>query len=424
MAKTSATRSTGLQAGFGKREITPPLPFPLAGMADKHERPADRVRDPLCARALAFADGERTALVISADLLLITAHLRETVEQRLAAHGVGIDGLMLSATHTHSSFGGYWDVPSARLFLGAYRPELFELLATRITEAALDAVGDLQPAKLSFGDVQTQYLNYNRRHKEGAIDRTLGLLRIERPRGGIRVAFFGAHPVVTAFRQYNLASADYPGEIVRRLEASGDHGMFVVGPVGGVNVLYPEGPLDADVHLELLGRLLWEQIERAEAAATPVAGDTVGFAVDEVTLRVTTPRLFPDRLAWLDGAAYPLRLWVRRFGRRGMADGRPTRVPVVRVGDLVFAGYPADLGASVSLATRQLIGERGWRTAVVASQTDDYVGYVHLPSEYHQFDTADKAALWMILYENAMGFGGRQMGEMLLAACGRALARI
>jgi hypothetical protein len=91
---------------------------------------------------------------------------------------------------------------------------------------------------------------------------------------------------------------------------------------------------------------------------------------------------------------------------------------------LVFAGYPADLGASVSLATRQLIGERGWRTAVVASQTDDYVGYVHLPSEYHQFDTADKAALWMILYENAMGFGGRQMGEMLLAACGRALARI
>ncbi len=120
----------------------------------------------------------------------------------------------------------------------------------------------------------------------------------------------------------------------------------------------------------------------------------------------------------------PLRLWLRNFGRKGLRDSSETRVPVLRVGDLVFTGFPADLGAGVGLVTREHIAAAGLRAAVVASQTDDYVGYVHLPPEYEQFETKDKSAMWMTIYENGMGFGGRQMGVDMLAAFDRALAEV
>jgi hypothetical protein len=422
-AKT-ANPAGRLGVGFGKQNITPALPFPLAGIADKKPRLAERVRDPLFARALAFHDGRTTAIVVSVDLLLIYADLRAAIEQRARALGAAFDGLMISATHTHSSLGGYWGLPSAKLFLGEYRQDIYDALVENIARAAAAAVADLQPAELRFGETQPQYLNYNRRHKDGAIDRNLGVLAIERPGGKpIRAVFFGAHPVAAAFRELNTASADYPGALIKRIEADGAEGIFVVGPVGGVNVLFPEGPLDMDVHLELLGRLFYEQVEKALAAATPVQGDDVAFAAAETKVNVDLVRFFPDRLAWADSLALPLRLWVRRFGRRGGVDGRLTRVPVVRVGDVVFCGFPADLGASVSLAARRLIAERGWRTAVAASQTDDYVGYVHLPAEYDLFSTADKPAMWMLVYENAMAFAGRHMGEELLAALDSALVK-
>jgi hypothetical protein len=416
------SKRSKLTVGFGKREITPPLPFPLAGIAGGKERLAARVHDPLHARALAFHDGQKTALVVSTDLLLTTEALRKAVEQKLAAQGAAFDGLLLCATHTHSSTGGYWDAPSAARFLGAYRPDIFAGLVENIAAAARAALGDLQPATLRFGETPTTYLNYNRRHAQGPIDRTVGALRIERPGKNIRAAFFGAHPVVAAFRDLHAASADYPGAVARSIEDEGDEAIFLVGPVGGVNVLFPEGPLDLDAHLPLLARLMREAVDRALAAATPLRGGEVAFAAGEIDFHLATPRLFPDRLAWADALALPLRLWIRSFGRGGKLEGRRPRVPVVRVGDLVFAGFPADLGAGVGLAARERIAARGWRTAVAASHADDYLGYVHLPPDYQQFQTADREAMWTGIYENAMGFGGRLVGENMLAALERALA--
>lgn len=424
MPHAKKTIESKFLVGFAKREITPPLPFPLAGMAGKQERLADHVHDPLYARAMAFGDGNKTVLVVACDLLMITAALREAVERRLVEREVHCDGLMLSATHTHSATGGYWDAPSAKLFMGSYRPEIFTRLAEGIAAAAQAAARDLQPAAIEYGETETSYLNYNRRFKEGAIDRTLGVLTARRQNDALRMVTFGAHPVVVGFRDFHAASADYPGELLKTFAADGEDGLFLVGPVGGVNVLYPEGPLDADVHLRLLARLLREEADKAIALSHPVRGDSVAFAAAEMTVRIVAPPLLPDRLHWLDAALYPLRLYVRRFGRGGLRDGMPARVPVARVGDLILTGFPADLGASVGLAAKVKIAARGLRPAAVASQTDDYVGYVHLPEDYQQFSSGDKGEMWMNIYENAMGFGGRHVGVELLDAFEEALARV
>jgi len=425
-AKKSTKKSAkkpALRVGFGLADVTPPLPFPMAGYVHKQERLAVEVRDPLTARAVAFSDGKKTAVVASVDLLLISIPLREGVRARLVERGVKIDGLLLSATHTHSSTGAFVDRPSTKPFMGVYRPAIFEQLVAGITDAVAEAVADLQAATLTFGQTQTTNLNWNRRHKDGPVDRAMMLLTAKRKGPDVHVISFGAHPVVVAEREHYAASADYPAELCKTFENRGDRAMFVVGPVGGVNVLFPEGPMDLDVHMELLLRLMREQMADAAKAAKPVKlGKGVSFGLGQTRLSIATPALFPPRLAWLDALAMPLRLYVRRFASRSVSEDGLTEVPVVRVGDVVYTGYPADLGAGVGLATRRIIEEAGLHVGAVASQTGDYVGYVHMPDDYERYENEDKVARWLTIYENAMAFTGRDTGLNLLEGFKRAFA--
>ena len=58
-----------MKAGFAKIDITPPLGVNLGGYY--RERYSDHVIEPLYATAVAFSDGERTAIAISVDILEI-----------------------------------------------------------------------------------------------------------------------------------------------------------------------------------------------------------------------------------------------------------------------------------------------------------------------------------------------------------------
>ncbi|HPM24281.1 MAG TPA: hypothetical protein PLP66_10285, partial [Phycisphaerae bacterium] len=339
--------------------------------------------------------------------------------------GVNLDGLLLSATHTHSAAGGYVAGESARLFMGGYRPALLAGLTEKIAAAVIAAARDLQPATLRHGAVETVGLNWNRRHPDGPVDRRLTVTTVQRGRKNLRLINFGAHPVIVSERAYNTASACWPGELTKSFEAEGDEAMFVVGPVGGVNVLFPEGPMELDVHLALVNRLMREQVERAIAAAEPLTDEpVVAFAEADVPLNFTLPRLLPARLAWLDAALTPLRVYARNFGRRTMPDRAGTVVPVLRVGQLIFTGFPADLGAGVGLAARQSIEQHGYRAGAVASQTGDYIGYVHLPEDYERLPRGDRDALQLTVYENAMAFFGRDTGLQLLDGFKQALAAV
>ena len=101
--------STGeFKAGFARVDITPPLGTPIVGYFE--ERRAKGVLDNLEANALAISDGERTAVLIAADLLGIegvafNAALRGRIA---AAAGVPADAVyekhhnwMDAQSHSH-----------------------------------------------------------------------------------------------------------------------------------------------------------------------------------------------------------------------------------------------------------------------------------------------------------------------------------
>ena len=92
-----------LRAGAARIDITPTQPVTLAGYASRTEV-SRGVHDPLSARALAFAQGNRKLVLVSLDNLGFyndTARpLREAV---LEGCGLEPSGLFLCAIHTHSA---------------------------------------------------------------------------------------------------------------------------------------------------------------------------------------------------------------------------------------------------------------------------------------------------------------------------------
>ncbi|MBI3182723.1 MAG: hypothetical protein HYZ28_11350, partial [Myxococcales bacterium] len=93
-----------LRAGAARVELSPPFPVVAAGYPPPRSV-ADRAEHPLHARALVLeAESVRVGLV-SLDLLSVPAPLAEEIRSRVSA--LGLADLWVSATHTHSSFGGY-----------------------------------------------------------------------------------------------------------------------------------------------------------------------------------------------------------------------------------------------------------------------------------------------------------------------------
>lgn len=93
------------EVGFSRVDITPPLGVPMAGYT--FLRKASAVLDRLELNALAFSDGNGTAILMAADLLDLqdndyAVELRRRVA---AAAGVPTDAVYFHCTHTHLSPG-------------------------------------------------------------------------------------------------------------------------------------------------------------------------------------------------------------------------------------------------------------------------------------------------------------------------------
>ncbi len=92
----------GLQAGVAKVDITPPVGTPMGGFAARPSA-SQGVHDPLCAKALALASGDKKAILIAADILSIPKSIVDKVRESVQTlTNVDKEGIMIAGTHTHS----------------------------------------------------------------------------------------------------------------------------------------------------------------------------------------------------------------------------------------------------------------------------------------------------------------------------------
>jgi hypothetical protein len=406
-----------LRVGFARADVTPALGAPLSGVVSRRGRFADRVRDRLHARALHMRAGGVEATLCAVDLLLCTARLHEEVARRA---GVARDSLLLSATHTHSGPGGYWDAGRGRLFMGPYDARAFGELAERIAHAVTEARRAHAPARLLGATGRVAGASANRRRLHGPTDPELTLLRVETHEGAIDLVSFSAHPVIGCIREPHTVSADWPGELCARIEARGRRALFFQGAVGGLSPIFPEFPMRYDEHLDLMTTLLERGVERAEAALAPVCATPLEVRVVAVPAEPRCNVFAAPGALWrlADAASWPLRRYLATMARQAR-DTPVAPLHLLRLGEAALLGTPCDLGVTVALALKRVLREAGVRLPAVGSQANAYVGYVHLPEDYAR--TPEPGFREMAYYENAMSLSGHDCGRRFVEAMRAAL---
>ena len=157
LAPAEKEQPSNFRAGAAVVDIAPQK-FPVRVNAMFTERTADKVVDPLTARALALDDGSTRLVMCVVDTCMMPRDLIDAAKKQASeATGIPTDRIMVSATHTHSA-------PSAMGCLGSRMdPEYASLLPGKIAQAIIAAVQNLQPARAGWTAFDDWDHTHNRR---------------------------------------------------------------------------------------------------------------------------------------------------------------------------------------------------------------------------------------------------------------------
>lgn len=146
-----------LRAGSAVSDISPTT-FPVRVNGMFTERMADKVVDPLTARALALADDKTTLVLCVVDSCMVPRDVLDDAKSRASqATGVPVSRMLISSTHTHSA-------PSAMGCLGSRSdPAYVAILPGKIADAIISAVKNLQPARIGWTAFDDWDHTHNRR---------------------------------------------------------------------------------------------------------------------------------------------------------------------------------------------------------------------------------------------------------------------
>ncbi|HDH96390.1 MAG TPA: hypothetical protein ENF73_01525, partial [Proteobacteria bacterium] len=229
-----------LLIGTAKVDITPDpgeREFLLNGYTDRNKKPATGVLDRVYARAVAGSAHGRLFGLVSVDLCWISNELREAVLSRLKAHGFDGHNLMIAATHTHSSFGGYDRSFIVQRLFGKFNEWIFEHAASRIAQAVIEAKSRMRPARLEIALKRLKGMNRSRldpafvfgadeaepsvqpNPEKYPVDERLTVIRItdaDATSTGV-IVHFTAHPTILSPKNMKV-SADFPGVVCSRIE--------------------------------------------------------------------------------------------------------------------------------------------------------------------------------------------------------------
>jgi hypothetical protein len=352
----SQARGEGvLKAGAARVALAPPFPVVMAGYSPPRKE-ASEADPPLHARALVLEAGGARVGLVSLELLSITQEVSARVREKARALGLG-DVLVL-ATHTHSSLGGYDPRLVAQLVgIGRYRPETVDAILSAAGAALEGAAASLTPVTLEVGSAREQAFVYMRSGGE-APDGTLTRAVLRGQAGPVaELLVFAAHPTLVP-RHRTAVDPDYPGRLssLRESEGSGVT-LLLQGAVGNASVAFGEG-----WGLERVADFAKALAELAGKAALTPAGESVRLALVRVEAAMPRPdssRLVPSL--------------TRAAGNNLLCHSSPrvAEVTALALGPLEWLGVPGEptTGAGAELTRRT--GATG-----VLGLADGYLGYV------------------------------------------------
>jgi hypothetical protein len=383
-AATNSLNFGELAAGFGCVRFTPTLnaerddpaqgqfrAVPMAGYGSRKGKSATGVHDDLYVKAVAFRVAERLGVMLGADALIIPREVTDLALEKLRELGLRREQVYLSATHTHSSLGGWGEGMVAEQFAGDFQIGTRTWFADCIVAAVHEAVADLKPA--SFGCASFEAPGFVRNRlvgRLGQIDPEFSFAVVKQKQGKTGVlGSYSAHATVLGGEVMQF-SADYPGCWEKAVEeATGGLAVFLAGGVGSHG---PVAGASGFAGTERMGKSLALQMLEC-LPKTPLTNQV---AFDFIGLEVSMP---PPTTRVTD--SFRLRPWV---AARLLPLGRPSFIQVFRLQKTLWISTPCDFSGEMALGIKDWLRLRGFR-GVVTSFNGDYIGYV-IPSRYYHLD--------------------------------------
>lgn len=394
-----------LRAGASRIEITPPVGTDLTGFIAR-ENPSDGVRDPLYVRALVLDDGDQQVALVSCDLLGFDQKLVVDIRDRIAAAtGIPAPRILLACTHTH---GGPATI--TLVDCGQIDPAYVKRLLPRIANAVVEAQANLRPATLALGSTASTTGVHNRRTPGDIIDPEVGLLRVDSANGRpiAVVVNYTCHPTSLDGTNRQI-TADYPGLVCSRIEeATGAISLFLMGAIGDV------GPITrGDETLKSIGNAVADVALAALPTLAAIDAPRLETCVEELALPLLP---LPTREQWIslrrgyergamaaeeqDNALAAKVQWAlvhwteRMFEEMQDETLKPSvdaEIQLVRVGDLVIVGVPAEYFVELGLQIKEEIKKGGMSQVMICGFANGDVGYIPARRAYPKggYEVAD-----------------------------------
>ena len=240
--------SRTLLAGAARRVINPLLGTGKTGLRLFGD-PIQAIESDLTATAVVLGNGDTKVVMLAVDLCAMSTEEAGEMRAGVAkALGIPIPCVLLNMSHNHSSpalpaFMSMCGSPEETALWERYQLDL----ARWLVEAATEADGRSQPARIGTGWGESFIGVYRREFRDGhdvlgevpghPIDSSVGVIRVDDLEGHpIAILFrYSCHPVTVGGRSM-VASADFPGPARDVLERClGGLAVFLQGCGGNIN---------------------------------------------------------------------------------------------------------------------------------------------------------------------------------------------
>lgn len=403
------TQTDSVAIGFGKQSLTPDFLntaadkdgvyqyVPLAGYGGRLGSFCSSVHDSIFVKAIAIKSGDELMVFVGIDLLIMPPNITDMVVDLLKDKGIGRSNLVFSATHSHSSLGGWSSNYVGEMFAGPENGSISRWISVQIFLAVVEAVNDLRPGNVGHEKFMAKAFVKNRLvGEDGIVNPDFMLLVFSQAHGRKAVlGSFDAH--ATTLGEWNMEiSGDYPGYWQRRLEQdAADMAVFFAGSVGSHSYRSKGEKFEK-------ARYLGEALADSVIKYLPVVELQPIVSLTTLTIQVVLPE-FHIRIS--DGLRLKPWLAQKLFPPVGNVH-----LQALKINDLIWATAPSDFSGETAVAYKNALAKRGF-DAMVTSFNGGYTGYI-IPCKYYHLNAYESRMMnWFGPSYNP--FINHMLGEMM-----------
>jgi hypothetical protein len=379
------------KAGLAKRVINPDGGVELWGYVERSGI-CSGVLDDIFAKVLVVADEQKRVAIITLDLGGVSGEIADRIKKAIeAATHIPALNITISTTHTHSA-------PAALKLrnAGAINAGFIAKLRGQIVEAAVEAVNNLEPVSIGYGQDSAE-MSVNRREcgvesdinrDSGTVDPMVRVIRIDSKDGNplALVVNYAAHPVT--LRADNLSvSADYPGQIALTVEQMLNcETLFLQGPCADI-IVKVFGDAEA---MKTVGQHLGEKAVEIACLIETEAGADLNWFSKSVKLgyeKAPTRQWLEDFVEGIvNKGEYKNDVWAKNdldwaSELLRAYEGGPKipceiacPVDVLRLGEAVFIFLPGEIFLQTGLEIRSRIVSD--KVFITANSNEGSIGYL------------------------------------------------